>query len=70
MTLTEQGAPPLSHRNQLAEKVLLAILENATTNVRAFVESSTKGKASLAQQCLEMADAMIACQKADEEERQ
>ena len=67
--MMQQGAP-LNHRNQLAEKILLTILGSATTNVLAFLESSIEGKTAVAQHCLEMADAMIACQKADEEERQ
>lgn len=68
--MMQQELTQLQYRNQLAEKILLAILGSATTNVRAFLESSIEGKTAVAQQCLEMADAMIACQKADEEERQ
>lgn len=68
--MLEQQLAPLEYRNQLAEKIMLTILGSATTNVRAFLESSIEGKTAVAQQCLEMANAMIACQKADEEERQ
>lgn len=68
MTLLEKGVPPLSHRDELAEKILLTILGNTTSSVKRLLTSSPEAKAELAKCCLEMADAMIDCQNAEKEE--
>lgn len=67
MIISGQGAPPLSHRAQLAEKILLAILGNTTNNVKKLIVSLPGAKTEIAECCLEMADAMIACQNTEKE---
>lgn len=68
--MIQQAVPP-NHRNELAEKIMLAILNNSASNAYVSVVATLpEFKKTLAQHCLEMANAMIACQKADEEERQ
>lgn len=62
----EKGVPPLSHRDQLAGRILLVILSNAAhDSTKSMLASSYDMQKSLTKRCLEMADAMIACQKAD-----
>ena len=69
--MLEQQLTQLQYRNQLAEKIMLAILNNSASNAYVSVVATLpEFKKKLAQHCLEMANAMIACQKADEEERQ